>query len=80
VATQFPKYIPRRGGPGVAKVPDRLRGENHYRAKLTQADVDEMRADRANGMSIEDVFIKFHARCDISYSNVRRVLSFLSWK
>jgi hypothetical protein len=79
VATEFPRYVPRRG-PGILKVPDALRGENHFAAKMSQADVDELRSDRASGMSVEECFLKWHSRRGISYANVRKILAHMSWK
>jgi hypothetical protein len=69
-----------RVGPGVAKVPDALRGEKHYAAKMKQKDVDELRADRERGMTVDELFLKCHARCGISHRNIRAILSGQSWK
>jgi hypothetical protein len=82
VHSSFPRRLPPPSfkGPGLAKVPDALRGENHYRAKMTQADVDELREDRARGMSVEDCFLKYRERNGISYGQVRKILDGTSWK
>ena len=79
MTAQYPRYVPRRG-PGLAKVPDALRGENHYAAKMSQADVDELRADHAAGMSVDKCFLKWHGLRGISYANVRKILARMSWK
>lgn len=47
---------------------------------MTQADVDELRDDRARGMSLDLCFLKYHERCGISYNQVRKILRREQWK
>jgi hypothetical protein len=82
VQSSFPRYKASgvRAGPSIAKAPDALRGEKHYNAKAKQKDIDEMRADREAGMTVDALFLKYHARCGLSYQAIRNILAGRAWK
>jgi hypothetical protein len=86
MAARLPIYVPappmRPEGrkPYTRRDPRTSCGENSSSAKMTQKDIDELREDRRSGMTIDQIFLKWHALRGISHQNVRKILMGLSWK
>ena len=52
----------------------------HWRAKLTREIVDEMRAARASGATVQAIWLQFGLPRGMSYEGVRAVLRWQCWK